>query len=198
MEEQLRFQKGHIQSDIGSLGMRVITAQLPTVATATTRRHLGRHRFHWNHHTSFFPFRPTATSIRCRGRRKQPRNEAVLTDFHPTFGLSFSLISPPNLTRYSDHAYAAGGTLSGSGSVGLLVEFLGKCSIYRGDFAKIFGRKSRFLVSGPRIGEMSHHPSDGEEHERQSEVLGRFQEDVNSFVQQHHFVVVFEDKSSHG
>ena len=26
MEEQLRFQKGHIQSDIGSLGRRVITA----------------------------------------------------------------------------------------------------------------------------------------------------------------------------
>ncbi|BBH05078.1 ZWICHEL kinesin-like calmodulin-binding protein, partial [Prunus dulcis] len=46
-------------------------------------------------------------------------------------------------------------TLSGSGSVGLLVEFLGKCSIYRGDSAKIFGRKSRFLVSGPGIREMS-------------------------------------------
>ncbi|BBN70338.1 ZWICHEL kinesin-like calmodulin-binding protein, partial [Prunus dulcis] len=72
--------------------------RLPTVAATTTRRHLGRHRFRWNHHTSYFPFHPTATSIRRRGRRKQPRNIAVLTDFYPTFALSFSLISPPNLT----------------------------------------------------------------------------------------------------
>ncbi|BBN70485.1 Protein of unknown function D [Prunus dulcis] len=26
--------------------------------TATTRRHLGRHRFRWNHHTLYFPFHP--------------------------------------------------------------------------------------------------------------------------------------------
>ncbi|BBN69071.1 hypothetical protein Prudu_730S000200 [Prunus dulcis] len=58
--------------------------------------------------------------------------------------------------RYSDHAFAAGGTLSGSGSVGLL------CSVgFRtwhpalGRLCKIFGRKSRFLISGPGIGEMS-------------------------------------------
>ncbi|KAI5346755.1 hypothetical protein L3X38_014634 [Prunus dulcis] len=50
----------------------LIIKQLPTVATATTRRHLGRHRFRWNHHTSFFPFQPTTTSIRRHGRWKQP------------------------------------------------------------------------------------------------------------------------------
>ncbi|CAL2276597.1 unnamed protein product [Prunus armeniaca] len=38
---------------------------------------------------------------------------------------------------------------------------------------------------------------DSEEDERQSEVLGRFQEDVDSFVQQHHFVMVYENNSSH-
>ncbi|ONI21692.1 hypothetical protein PRUPE_2G081500 [Prunus persica] len=31
-------------------------------------------------------------------RYSKPRNVAVLTDFYPTFGLSFSLISPSNLT----------------------------------------------------------------------------------------------------
>ncbi|BBG93794.1 ZWICHEL kinesin-like calmodulin-binding protein [Prunus dulcis] len=70
---------------------------------------------------------------------------------------------------YSDHAYAAGGTLSRSGtssrlssaaepdcvltslepSYALLSPLLG------GDFAKNFGRKSRSLVSGPDIGGMS-------------------------------------------
>ncbi|XP_034203571.1 uncharacterized protein LOC117618050 [Prunus dulcis] len=82
---------GIIEEDVGLIRLLV-------VATATTRRHLGRHRFRWNHHTFYFPFHPTTTSIRRRGRRKQPRNVAVLTDFHPTFGLSFSLISPPNWT----------------------------------------------------------------------------------------------------
>ena len=35
------------------------------------------------------------------------------------------------------------------------VEFCWVCSIYRGDSAKNFGRKSWFLVSGPGIGVMS-------------------------------------------
>ncbi|BBN68851.1 cold shock domain protein 1, partial [Prunus dulcis] len=194
------------------------TAQLGTVAIATT----------WGGTGSV----GTTTSILCSGRQKQQQKVAVLTHFYPTFGLSFSLISPPNLiskivpflvhsleTRkirifnsssrskpfilipYSDHAFTAGETLSGSGTssrlssaaepdrvltslepsyallsplLGLIfeagglccklfickhaagwVELLGKCSIYRGDSAKIFGRKSRFLVSGPSIGEMS-------------------------------------------
>ncbi|BBN69271.1 Leucine-rich repeat protein kinase family protein, partial [Prunus dulcis] len=75
---------------------------LHDVTVATTHLQTERHRFRWNHHTSFFLFQPTATSIRLCRRRKQPRNEAVLTVFQQSFGLSFSLISPPNLT--SKHA----------------------------------------------------------------------------------------------
>ncbi|KAI5322432.1 hypothetical protein L3X38_031504 [Prunus dulcis] len=72
--------------------------QLHASTIATTHLQTERHRFRWNHNTSFFPFQPTATSIHSCRRRKQPRNEAVLTFFQQTFGLSFSLISPPNLT----------------------------------------------------------------------------------------------------
>ncbi|BBH01818.1 ZWICHEL kinesin-like calmodulin-binding protein, partial [Prunus dulcis] len=43
-----------------------------------------------------FQTRPSLDPQSCC--RKQPRNEAVLTVFQQTFGLSFSLISPPNLT----------------------------------------------------------------------------------------------------
>ncbi|BBH07844.1 AP2/B3-like transcriptional factor family protein, partial [Prunus dulcis] len=122
------------------------TTHLHASTTATTRSHLGRHRFRWNHETPYFPFHSTTASIRRRARRNQPRKVAVWTDFCQTFDPSFSLISPPNWTsKVLRPPFAAGGTLSGSGSVGLLVEFLGKCSIYRGDSAKIFGRKSRFL-----------------------------------------------------
>ncbi|BBH09874.1 ZWICHEL kinesin-like calmodulin-binding protein, partial [Prunus dulcis] len=78
----------------------------PSLATVATSRR--RHR----HHTPplgaapvplgpphfLLSIPPTTTSIRHRGRRKQPRNVAVLTDFYSTFGLSFSLISPPNWT----------------------------------------------------------------------------------------------------
>ncbi|BBH02665.1 ZWICHEL kinesin-like calmodulin-binding protein, partial [Prunus dulcis] len=104
----------------------------PSLATTATSRR--RHR----HHTP--PLRaapvplepphfllsipPTTTSIRRRGRRKQPRNVAVLTDFYPTFGLSFSPISPPNLTSKVLRPRIR------SRRDPLRVEFLGKCSIY--------------------------------------------------------------------
>ncbi|BBN68732.1 ZWICHEL kinesin-like calmodulin-binding protein, partial [Prunus dulcis] len=110
---------------------------------------LGRHWFRWNHHTPYFPFHPTTASIRHRGRWNQPRKVAVWTDFYQTFDPSFSLISPPNWTSKVLRPRIR------SRRDPLRVEFLGKCSIYRGDSAKIFGRKSRFLVSGPGIGEMS-------------------------------------------
>ncbi|BBH06435.1 Leucine-rich repeat protein kinase family protein, partial [Prunus dulcis] len=65
---------------------------------ATTHLETERHRFRWNHHTSFFPFQLTATSIcRCH-RRKQPRKGAVLTVFQQTSTRSFSLNSSPNLS----------------------------------------------------------------------------------------------------
>ncbi|BBG96278.1 hypothetical protein Prudu_005036, partial [Prunus dulcis] len=124
--------------------------RLLVVATATTRRHLGRHRFLWNHHTPYFPFHPTTTSIRRRARRKQPRKVAVWTDFCKTFASrSLSFLHQIGRVRYSDHAFAAGGTLSGSGSVGLLVSglcFQILCMVLwmkdlclTGDSAKIFG-----------------------------------------------------------
>ncbi|CAL8096938.1 unnamed protein product [Prunus armeniaca] len=43
MEEQLRFQKGHIQSDIGTSGMRVIAAVdfLMSIIHKNTTKHIG-------------------------------------------------------------------------------------------------------------------------------------------------------------
>ncbi|KAI5327311.1 hypothetical protein L3X38_026707 [Prunus dulcis] len=76
----------------------LLRPHLHASTTATTRRHLGRHRFRWNHHTPYFPFHPTTASIRRRARRNHPQKVAVWTDFCQTFGLSFSLISPPNWT----------------------------------------------------------------------------------------------------
>ncbi|BBG95446.1 Leucine-rich repeat protein kinase family protein, partial [Prunus dulcis] len=57
--------------------------QLHASTITTTHLQTERHRFRWNHHTSFFPFQSTATLSRSCRRQKQPRNEAVLTALRP-------------------------------------------------------------------------------------------------------------------
>ncbi|BBH02156.1 hypothetical protein Prudu_012643 [Prunus dulcis] len=98
------------------------------------------------------------------------KNQPKLTTSPATFSAIASFAVAWN--RYSDHAYAAGGTLSGSSSVGLLVSglcFQILCMIllmkdlcimlnfvgfvqFTGETLPNFGRESRFLVSGPGIG----------------------------------------------
>ncbi|BBN69753.1 hypothetical protein Prudu_1155S000100, partial [Prunus dulcis] len=87
---------------------------------------------------------PPLFSDRKPGKRRWRRRENQLK--LPTSPATFPAISSCAVTwnRYSDHAYAAGGTLSGSSSVGLL-----------GGLCQNFGKESRFLVSGPGIGVMS-------------------------------------------
>ncbi|BBN70437.1 hypothetical protein Prudu_1474S001800, partial [Prunus dulcis] len=87
---------------------------------------------------------PPLFSDRKPGKRWWRRRENRLK--LPTSPATFPAISSCAVAwnRYSDHAYAAGGTLSGSSSVGLL-----------GGLCQNFGKESRFLVSGPGIGVMS-------------------------------------------
>ncbi|BBG94861.1 ZWICHEL kinesin-like calmodulin-binding protein, partial [Prunus dulcis] len=147
--------------------------------TTLHRRHrhhtppLGAAPVRWNHHIPYFPFHPTTASIRRRVLWKQPRKVAVWTDFCKTFGLSFSLFSPPNWTskvlrprirsRRDPLRVRQCGTTCGLCGLfsnlmhGFMDErfMLNVCSVIalaRGDSAKIFGRKSRFLVSGPASG----------------------------------------------
>ncbi|BBN68031.1 ZWICHEL kinesin-like calmodulin-binding protein, partial [Prunus dulcis] len=133
----------------------LLRPHLHASTTATTRRHLGRHRSVGTttlptFHSTQPP--PRSAAVTPESATKGSGLDRFLSNFRP----SFSLISPPNWTsKVLRPRIRSRRDPLRVRQCGLLVEFLGKCSIYRGDSAKIFGRKSRFLVSGPGIGEMS-------------------------------------------
>ncbi|BBG93795.1 Leucine-rich repeat protein kinase family protein, partial [Prunus dulcis] len=121
---------------------------------STTHLQTEQHRFRWNHHTSFFPFQPTATSNRLCRRRKQPRNEAILTVLRPRIRIRRDPLRTLDWVvreRRTDHRRTSFEGID-------CTCWLRICSVIalaRGRLCQNFGRKSRFLVSGPGIREMS-------------------------------------------
>ncbi|CAL9012783.1 unnamed protein product, partial [Prunus brigantina] len=104
------------------------------------RRHFRRHRSQKNQLVILYKSQPFAAQI-CRWYRpKTSRNNRIFRK--PSAARSHTSGNQILRSWYFDHAYAAGGTLSRSSSVGLL----GHC--------QNFGRKSWSLVSGPGIGVM--------------------------------------------